>query len=253
MKTHQTIMAMILSGFALASAHAQINPVVPTGPARPGPEFRGYLIKLFDANPAFTANLEFHSYGAATGDSVTAQGKFTYLNGNTRFEMKMADAGDANLPREDASSLAQLGMNTMIALSRPDLKMDYFVYPGMKAFVRRPKSAMEVAAASADYTLEVTEVGDENVLGQDCVKHKVVASGGPDGLVHESTVWNATDLNDFPIKIESRQKGATVVMLFKDLSLDTPSRAQFTPPADYKEYDNFMSLMHGDTNAVTLH
>jgi hypothetical protein len=42
-------------------------------------------------------------------------------------------------------------------------------------------------------------------------------------------------------------------MLFKDLSLDTPSRAQFTPPADYKEYDNFMSLMHGDTNAVTLH
>jgi len=82
----------------------------------------------------------------------------------------------------------------------------------------------------------------ENVQGQNCVKNKVVATG-PDGIPHESTVWNATDMNKFPIQIETAQNGATVIMLFKDLMLDAPDGAQFAPPADYKQYDNFMSLM----------
>ena len=130
-----------------------------------------------------------------------------------------------------------MGMNTMIAISCPQSKANYFVYPGMKAYVRRP-----ILAAAPDYTLNVTQMGDENIQGQNCVKNKVVATG-PDGIPHESTVWNATDMNKFPIKIETVQDGATLVMLFRDLKLDAPDAALFDPPADYKQYPNFMSLM----------
>jgi hypothetical protein len=242
MKTQLALLAAVTLGFTLATVQAQPNQAGPSGQARPGPQFSGYLSQLFADNPAFSANLEFHSYGATTGNAVTVQGKLAYLNGKTRFEMDMSDAGDANLPRQDASSLTQMGMNTMIAISRPDAKVNYFVYPGMKACVRRPISAAEAAATAAGYNVQVTAVGDENVLGQNCVKNKVVVTGA-DGISHESTVWNATDLNKFPIKIETTQNGATVIMLFKDLKLEAPEAAQFDPPADYKEYDNFMSLM----------
>jgi hypothetical protein len=242
MKTHLALLAVITVGFTLASVRAQPGPGRPIGQARPGPEFSGYLSQLFADNPAYTANLEFHSYGATSDNAVTVQGKLAYLNGKTRFEMDMSDAGDANLPPQDASSLKQMGMDTMIAISCPERKMNYFVYPGMKAYVRRLIPASEAAATAAGYKLDVTHVGDENVLGQNCVKNKVVATGA-DGIPHDSTVWNATDMNKFPIKIETALNGATVIMLFKDLKLDAPQAAQFAPPANYKQYDDFVSLM----------
>jgi len=204
--------------------------------APPGPEFSGYLSQLFADNPAFTAVLDYHSYGATSGNVVTVQGKLAYLNGNTRFETDLASAGDANLPLQDAASLTLLGMNTLIAISRPAEKVNYFIYPGMAAYVRRSTPAV------AHYSLEVTQIGDENVQGQNCVKNKVVATG-PDGVPHASTVWNATDLNNFPIKIKTVQKGSTVILLFRDLKLEAPDAGQFNPPAAYKQYDNFMSLM----------
>jgi hypothetical protein len=235
MKTH--LLAIIL-GFTLTIMHAESPSGLsgPVGQAPRGPEFSGYLSQLFADNPAFTANLDYHSYGATSGNAVAAQGKLAYLKGKTRFEMDMSGAGDANLPRQDASSLTQMGMDTMIAISCPAEKVNYFVYPGMTAYVQRP------IPAAADYKLVVTQVGDENVQGQNCVKNKVIATG-PDGIPHESTVWSATDLNNFPIKIETLQNGATVILLFRDLKLDAPDAAQFNPPADYKQYDDFRSLM----------
>jgi hypothetical protein len=243
MKTHLSLLAITL-GITLATVHAQPIPGVPTGQARPGPEFNGYLPKFFADNPAYTANLEFHSYPATSGNAVTVQGKIAYLNGRTRFEMNMSDAGDANLPRQDASSLTQMGMNTMIAISCPDRKVNYFIYPGMKAYVRRPIPALETAATAAEYSLDANLIGYENVLGQSCVKNKVVATG-PDGIPHDSNIWSAIDNNNFPIKIETVQDGAAVILLFRDVTLGAPDAAQFEPPADYKRYDSFMGLMVG--------
>jgi hypothetical protein len=241
MKKNLALLAITLS-FTLATVHAQPGLAGSSGQARPSPEFSGYVSRLFADNPAFSANLEFHSYATTSGDAVTAQGKLAFLNGKTRFEMDMSSAGDANLPRQDVSSLAQLGMNKMISISCPEAKVSYFVYPGMKAYVRRPILSKEAGVTAPGFKLDVTQVGNENVLGQDCVKNEVVATG-PDGIPHKATVWNATDLNKFPIKIETAQNGATVVMFFRDLSLGAPDAAQFIPPADYKQYDNFMSLM----------
>lgn len=246
MKSPLPFLAVIL-GFTLPTIHAQSPSSLsdPRGQALPAPEFSGYLPQLFADNPAFTASLDFHSYGAS-GNAVAVQGKLAYLNGKTRFEMDMASAGDANLPRQDASSLTQMGMNTMISISCPAEKVIYFIYPGMTAYVRRPISAV------ADYKLEATQVGAENVQGQNCVKNKVVATGD-DGIPHESTVWNATDLNNFPIKIETVQNGATVVLLFRDLKLDMPDAGQFNPPADYKRSEDFMSLMTSRAGTPSPH
>jgi hypothetical protein len=234
MRTNVFLLAAVTLGFGLVTVHAQSSP-----------EFGGYLSRLFFDNPAFTATLEYHSYSTKSGNTVTAQGKLAYLNGKTRFEMDMSNADDASLPRQDASTLAQLGMNRMIAISRPEAMVNYFIYPDMRAYVRRPIPYRGVdEAAAADYKLDATEIGAENVLGQDCVKYEVIATG-PDGIPHKSTVWNATDLNKFPIKIETVQNGANVVLLFRDLKLEAPAVAQFDPPADYKPYDDFRSLMKG--------
>ncbi len=73
-------------------------------------------------------------------------------------------------------------------------------------------------------------------------KNKVVVTG-PDGVSHESTVWNATDLDKFPVKIEMSDNGKQTTMTFKDVKTEKPDSALFDPPADYKKYDSMMNMM----------
>jgi hypothetical protein len=95
----------------------------------------------------------------------------------------------------------------------------------------------------SEYKAEVTKLGEEAVNGHDCVKNKVVVTG-PDGTTHESTVWNATDLKQFPVKVQiNSQKANNMVMLFTDVKFEKPDQALFDPPTDFTKYDNMMNLM----------
>jgi hypothetical protein len=90
--------------------------------------------------------------------------------------------------------------------------------------------------------MESTELGKESVDGHACVKNKVTVTDKA-GKAHESTVWNATDLKNFPVKITTSEAGAATTMLFKAVKLEKPDPAQFEPPAGFKKYDSLMALM----------
>jgi hypothetical protein len=51
--------------------------------------------------------------------------------------------------------------------------------------------------------------------------------------VLEATTWNAGDLKDLPIQIETKQKDKTVIMRFTHVELAKPDAKQFDVPADY--------------------
>jgi hypothetical protein len=97
--------------------------------------------------------------------------------------------------------------------------------------------------------VDSAEEGSETVQGHPCAKNKVTVTG-PDGSTHVSTVWNATDLDKFPVKIETGENGQKLTLLFTDVKLDKPDASLFAPPADYKKYDNMMQLMMSRAGAV---
>jgi hypothetical protein len=139
------------------------------------------------------------------------------------------------------AQMKQMGMDKMIALSIPEKKVVRMMYPSMNAYVDMPIPDSAATRAS-DFKTDVTELGPETAMGHPCARNKVVATG-PDGVTHEFTVWNATDLDKFPVKIETTENGGRTTMSFRDVKLDKPDAAQFNPPSDYKKYDNMMSLM----------
>ena len=59
----------------------------------------------------------------------------------------------------------------------------------------------------------------------------------------ESTVWNATDLNNFTVKMEARKQDFDAIVLFKDVSLKKPDDSQFEPPAGFKKYDVYIDMI----------
>lgn len=207
----------------------------------PGQRLSGSLKKIFGEHTAFSANLEMQ-FREAGGDTMTMPGKMAALDNNARFETDMTQMKGGQMPTDAAESMKEMGMDKMVTISRPDKKVIYLIYPTLKAYAEQPFDDPDALRPESDFKAEVTELGKETVEGHPCTKNKVVVTDKEDRK-HEFTVWNATDLKKFPIKVELVERRNTIVMLFRDVKLARPDAGLFEPPTDYKKYDSIMALM----------
>jgi hypothetical protein len=233
MKKQLLLIATTLLGLALLPAGAQPGPQ--------GPNFDRAIEKLFGDNQAFSANVEFQT-SERGGEAVTMPGSFSFDGGKSRFEINMSEMKGSKMPPQAAEQMKAMGMDKVITISRPDKKLAYIIYPGMKSYAAMTPPGADTAASPSDFKLETTQLGKETVDGHACIKNKVIATG-KDGTKVESTVWNATDLNKFPVKIETTQSGQKVVMLYKNISLKKPAASQFDTPEDFTKYDSIQSMI----------
>lgn len=227
-----------LVALGLAPAFAQVGT---RGAGPQGPNFGGVLDKLFGDHQAFSAAMEFQTTGRS-GDNVTMPGKLSFDNGKSRFEMNMSEMQGSKMTPDTAAHMKAMGMDTMISISRPDKKLAYLVYPGLNCYVEMAQTDASASADAADYKVETTELGKETVDGHDCAKNKVIVTDKA-GAKHESTVWNASDLKDFPVKIVTGEQGQNTTMLFKNISFDKPAAGVFEAPPTFTKYDNLQTMM----------
>jgi hypothetical protein len=238
MKTKLPALLVTLLGLSLLPASAQ--PGGPGGPPK-GPNFGGSMGKLLGEATSFSANLDMTAKDPSGGE-LTIPGKIAFHDGKSRFEMDLSLAKGGSLPPAMAAQMKAMGMDKMEVIARPDKKLSYTVYVGLKAYVETAIPDNETPAATSKYKVESTELGKETLDGHPCVKNKVVVTDDQ-GEKHTSTVWNASDLKKFPLKIEAVENGQPVTMIFKDVKLAKPDEALFAAPTGYTRYDNPMSLM----------
>lgn len=234
MKTSYRI--CLTGGFCLllASAFAQFPG------AGQGPHFGKDMAKLFGDNSTFSANLQIEGQGG-----TTVPGKFVFDQGKTRFEMEMSQMKGGS-QAADMSHMKSMGidMDRVVMISRPDKKVHYLVYPGMKAYAELSVQDADASKPENTFKVELTELGKETLDGHPCVKNKAVVTDDR-GDKHESTLWNATDLKKFPIKIEQTQDGTVTSLHFKDVSFSKPEASLFDPPSEYTKYDSMGTMMQG--------
>jgi hypothetical protein len=206
-----------------------------------GPNFGGAMDRVFGANQTFSAKMDFQT---SQGDSnaVVMPGKMSFDNGKSRFEINMSEVQGAKMPPSAAEQLKAMGMDTIIAISRPDLKLGYVVYPGLTSYAATPTHDPADTATPGDYKVETKDTGKETVDGHDCAKRTVTVTG-KDAIQHEYTVWCAADLKDFPVKLVTTESGSTVTMQFKEVSLAKPAATLFDPPTGYTKYDDAETMM----------
>ena len=226
--------------FNLANVRAQLGGGGGMG-GPPGPRFDAAMAMLFGANNAFSATLELQSK-TTTGGTVTMPGKVAFDAGKSRFELNMTEAKGGEMPPEAMAQIKNLGMDTSVIITRPDQKQAYLVYPGLKAYALIPIYKGAEVSGTNDLQMEMTELGKEKVDGHPCVKHKAVVTD-LQGEKNESLVWNATDMKDFPVKIQDAKSSAETAMLFKDVKLSKPQPGVFDLPSGFKRYDSVQGLM----------
>jgi hypothetical protein len=228
------LLTTALVSLGLAPAFAQMG-------RAGGPNFGGAMDKLFGANQSFSARISFESIGADS-NTMTMPGKMSFDTGKSRFEMNMSEMQSSQMPAGASVQLKAMGMDRVISISRPDLKLGYLVYPGLNSYAEMASQDPSVATNQDDYKVENTEVGKETVDGHDCVKNQVVVTDKA-GNTHNYQVWRAGDLNEFPVKIVTNEGGSAVTIEFKEISLTKPAASLFEAPSGYTKYDNAQTMM----------
>ena len=89
--------------------------------------------------------------------------------------------------------------------------------------------------------LEMTELAKETMEGHPCVKSKAVVTN-KDGTKSESLVWQATDLKQFPLRIERTEGRMNVIMIFRDIDFSKPTPELFDPPTASTKYDSMQAM-----------
>jgi hypothetical protein len=201
------------------------------------------LAKLFSDFPGFTAKAELQVLDKARKEWLSTPMNFAVLGTQLRADIDLSKAKNEEVAAS-AATLKQMGMAEVVSIVRPDKKLVYILFPGVESCLEMPIPKEESDAIDQNTKVERTPLGKEIVGGHPCVKNKVVVNGSK-GPMLEATTWNATDLKNFPVQIESREKENTSVIRFKDVQLSKPEASRFEVPANYARYKNQQELMAG--------
>jgi len=233
------LLATTIISLGVATAMAQFGP----NDGGQGPDLGGPLGKLFGPNQSFSATMEFQTTGA-NGGNIIMPGKISYDTGKQRFEINMSKVEGTAMSASTMQQLKSMGLDLdqMIAISRPDLKVAYIIYPGLNSYTEMTSKDSSGSANPDDYKSEISELGKETVDGHDCVKNKVTLTD-KDGNKTESTVWNATDLKNFPVKIVTGDPAHPATMMFKNVSFTKPDASLFDAPKGLTRYTSVQTMM----------
>jgi hypothetical protein len=200
------------------------------------------ILKFFGSNNSFTAACTMKVTDQAGAELMSGEMKYSMLDAKLRVDTDMTKMKSAQMPPAAMASMKQMGMTEIVSIVRQDTKTMYLVYPGLEAYAKMALSAKDAAGFDKNGKLEFTKLGEETVAGHPCVKNQAVFTDDS-GAKREATLWNATDLKDFPVQIASTESGNTATMTFKNISTAKPDAKLFEPPADYTAYDDMQQMM----------
>jgi len=199
------------------------------------------VVRFFGAATNFTAQLEIRMVDTNGVETMNTPMKFSFLDGKMRGDIDVTKVKSKDLPALAASATASVGMEQVISLVRPDLKESYLLFPRFDACVVAPLDEGELAALKKPAKIVRTALGKETLDGHPCVKHRVVVIE-PNGWQHTATIWNATDLKDFPLQIQRVEDGDTIMMRFSAVKFERPAAKDFDLPAGTTKYDDASDL-----------
>ncbi|MCD6051629.1 MAG: hypothetical protein K0Q55_3038 [Verrucomicrobia bacterium] len=200
------------------------------------------LNKVFGKNTAFSAKADLKMIDGSGKETLSGPLTYAFLEGSTYTGMDMSQMKSAQIPPQAAASMKQMGMAHIVMVSKAGAKTGLMIYPDMKAYAESPVPAGATPESKVEVKTEV--VGEETVNGHKCKKNKVTIT--ENGKSQTLTTWNATDLKDFPVRVEMPESGGKVQLDYTDIKLEKPDAKLFEAPAGYTRYDNQQALFQGE-------
>lgn len=233
------ILAVATIGAALSGAVAFAQ--MPTGsPAG----VDATLAQLFGNIAAFSAQANVRVLDKDQQETMTTPMAFAFRDQKVRVDIDLSKLKSKQVSTAAAQQLKQMGMEQVTSIIRPDKKQMYIVYPALQSCVTMPLPKEEVAAIDKPPKVAKAELARETLDGHPCIKTKVTLTDDK-GQTRDAVTWNASDLKEFPVQIQTAEKDNTLIMRFSQVKFDKPDAQQFEPPTGYTQYADMQEMMMG--------
>ena len=206
------------------------------------PGVNGAMLKLFGDISGFTSTVEVRLTDKGTKELTTMTMGFAMLERKVRLDLDMSRIKSKQITKESLTSLKTAGLDKLSTVVRPDRKVAMIIYPAITGYVEMPMSRDEASDMERNYTVSRTKLGKETIDGHPCEKYKVTLTSN-NGASQEAIVSYATDLREFPVKIEMNQPDTQLVMLYKEVKLVRPEARLFEAPTGFTRHANLELLM----------
>lgn len=199
------------------------------------------LMRLWGDRP-FSAKVVVQQVDKKGRATELAQSEYAYSKGRLRVEMRMGETAAGQKRKKAADEMAGLGMDHIVMLMLPQEKGPFMIYPGLAAYcLLEERSVGDETGLEPKITRQ--ELGKETVEGRECIKSLVTIEDGENKF--QITVWEAIDLNRFPIQTEMTDNGTLIRTTFKDLKLAAPPEGLFELPKGFTRYNSVQEMMMG--------
>jgi hypothetical protein len=232
-------------GWAVVTAVVQLFMILELPAQLPGggqPGVNGAMLKLFSDISAFSSKAEVRFTDKSTKEVTTMTMGFMMQDRKVRLELDMSQIKSKQLTKESLTAMKAAGLDKLVTVVRPDRKVAMLIYPAVAGYVEMPMTRDEAQDMDRNFTVSKTKIGKESIDGHPCEKYKVVLTSS-NGASQEAIVSYATDLREFPLRIEMNQPGTQLVMVYKAVNLARPEVKLFEAPLGFTRHTNVELLM----------
>jgi hypothetical protein len=230
----------LAAGILIAASFALSVPGLQAQMGPPATGVNATFAKLFGDHKTFSATADTLIEGG--GDTITMPMELSMLDNNMRVDVDVTKMKSKQMPEGGGEMMKSMGMDRIITISQIGKKSTLLIIPGLKSLVDSPMTEDETASLDGETKAATTELGKETINGHPCTKYKVIITDSK-GQKRDATVWKATDLKDFPMKMQMPEKDKLVTLTFTDVKLQKPDAKLFDAPEGYTKYGSMPELM----------
>jgi hypothetical protein len=233
--TWRLFFAAWCAGAVTFEAHAQgtIGDFFPVDPT-------ALVQQLIGSNASFTATADISGRSKDETQNFDLPIGYALLGGRLRTEIDLTEFRGLHACDIAQGKLAEVGLDQVIFVLLPDLKLKFLIYPRARAYVETIQNWRERLNQIVD--IQKSRVGTLTIDGHPCTRYKVVATNEL-GDKTAVDVWQASDLADFPVQMEFQIRNTTFKVLFHNVNLARPNLSLFEPPADFDRYASLQALL----------
>jgi hypothetical protein len=212
---------------AAATAHAQTE------------EFNAILFRLFGNHDNFSVDAQFQRLDSTPNPAINQFFSVVVAGGRMRIDFDLSTITGTMINPTNKAQLKASGWSRVTKVLRQDKNRAYVVYPDLRAYADVPLPVL-MNATNNGIVLKKTPQARETIDSHPCVKNRIVIGDGK--RQQEFTVWEATDLKDFPIQIKLVEDGQNVLIRYRSIRFVKVDATYFDPPAGFSRFESVDAL-----------
>jgi hypothetical protein len=235
---------VLLTLLHVPSACAQL---LPEGVTERVPFFAAALTPLLAEPRPFTARAHWIFFADSPEERTQVPMTLAMSGGQMRWDLNLEESPREQFLPGALPALKQMKMDKISLYLQPNRAVQV-TFPGAESVVVLPlPKDQRVVEKAGDQAAQLTQtaVGRETIDGHVCVKFRLLVPAGKTTTA-EAYVWRATDLENFPLRLQIRFGTESHVLQFKQPNFAKIEPAQLVPPAKFKRFADLETLMQSN-------